>query len=235
MAMHRRKVLKGIAARRRLASAQGALCPGPGRAHPRRLPDREDRPARLGRPADGAGPSDLPEGPQEHAGRPAGGAHHRGHHRQSGGLPHQDAGAGGALQRVLRARPARRVRGAGDRRLHPLLAHADARRCRRRGPDAAQGQSVVHAAGLDLGAAEPSDGRLRRQGAEVQARRDHRGRFRVRSRERRRLPARVRGYRAARWCRSCGPRSTRPTTAPTSRSSSPTSTRSSPAMPDRTA
>ena len=51
---------------------------------------------------------------------------------------------------------------------------ADPHRRRRRGHDPAQGQSVVGAAGLDLGAAEPPDGRLRRQGAQAQARRHHR-------------------------------------------------------------
>src|SRR5262249_17209613 len=40
---------------------------------------------------------------------------------------------------------------------------------------------------------------------------------------------------AARWCRSCGRRSMRPTTAPISRSSSPISTRSIPGTPARTA
>ena len=90
-------------------------------------------------------------------------------------------------------RPARRLRGAGDRRLHPLLEDADPHGRGRRGHDPAQAEPVAGAAELDLGAAEPPDGRLRREGAEAQARDRDRGRLRLRPRERRGLPARVRG------------------------------------------
>ena len=180
MAMHRRKVLKGLARRRRrpgrlkaphvqaqagpirvgfLTVKTGPLASGGLQMEQGLLTFLKDRDNKLaGRPVELT--------TADTTGNPA-------------VMPHQDAGAGRALQRVLRARAARRIRGAGDRRLHPLLAHADAGRRRRRGPDPAQGQSVVHAAGLDLRAAEPSDGRLRRQGPQAQARRHHRGRFRL--------------------------------------------------------
>ena len=76
-----------------------------------------------------------------------------------------------------------------------LVAHADAVRCRRRRSDAAQSQSVFLAAGFDLGAVRSRDGRLRPQGSQVQTRGHHRRRFRLRPRECRRLPARVRRWR----------------------------------------
>ena len=81
------------------------------------------------------------------AGR-AGRAAHRRHRRQSGAGAHQDPGAGRAPERVGADRPARRLRGARDRRLHPLVADADPDGRRRRGHDPAQGQSLVRAAEL---------------------------------------------------------------------------------------
>ena len=87
---------------------------------------------------------------------------------------------------------------------------------------------------LDLLAAEPSDGRLRREGAEAQARDRDRGRLRLRPRERRGLPARLRGCGRQGDAEDCSPRSTRRTTAPTCRSSR-TPTASTPATPARTA
>ena len=131
-------------------------------------------------------------------------------------------------------RPARRLRGAGDRRLHPLVADADPDGRRRRGHDPAQAQSLARAAELHLGAAEPSARRLRRQGPQVQARR--RASPTISPSATRTSPASSACSRttAARWCRSCSRRSTLPTTAPTSRSSSRTSMPSTPATPART-
>ena len=83
----------------------------------------------------------------------------------------------------------------GDRRLRPLVAHADPVGGRRGGHDPAQAQSVVRARELHVGATEPSARRIRRQGPRLQARRGDRRRLRVRPRERGRLPARVRGQR----------------------------------------
>ena len=121
------------------------------------------------------------------------------HTADTGGNPgagaHQDPGTGRAAQRVGADRPARRLRGAGDRRLHPDVEDADPDGRGRRGHDAAQGQSVAGAAELHVGADEPSARRLRRQGPEVQARGRARRRLRLRPRMRRRLPARVRGQR----------------------------------------
>ena len=113
--------------------------------------------------------------------------------RRARGRAHQDAGAGRARQHLVPDRAARDRRGARDRRLHPRQADPDALGRGRRGPHAAQGEPVVRARELDLGAVQLSDGRLRGQGAEVQARRDDRRRSRLRLRAQRRLPARLRG------------------------------------------
>ena len=196
MSLNRRTVLKGaLATERRDVRAESAGRGRAGRPDQGRLSHREIRRARLRRAADGTGHADVLQGAQQHARRPPGRAADRRHRRQSGAGAHQDAGAGRALRRACADRPARRLRGAGDRRLHQLLQDADPHRRGRRGHDPAQAEPVAGAPELDLGAAEPSDGRLRGQGAEAQARDRDRGRLRVRPRERRGLPARIRGWR----------------------------------------
>ena len=71
MTINRRTVIKGaLAAGVATQALQSAGRRRAGRADPRRLPDRQDRPARLGRPADGAGPHGLLQGARQQA-RPA--------------------------------------------------------------------------------------------------------------------------------------------------------------------
>ncbi len=89
-------------------------------------------------------------------GRPQGGSAYRRHRRQSGADADQDAGIGRALEGQCPDRTAGRVRGARDRRLHPLDADADPHGRRRRRHDTAQGQSLAGAAELNFSAAEPS-------------------------------------------------------------------------------
>ena len=168
MTVDRRTVIKGaLAAGVATQVLKVPAAPAQAAPDPRRLPDHQDRPARLGRHPDGAGPHGLLQGARQHAGGPAGRAAHRRHRRQSGAGAHQDAGAGRAPERRGPDRPARRLRGPGDRRLRPLLAHADPVRRRRGGHDPAQAQPVVRAAELHLGAAEPSARRIRRQGPQA--------------------------------------------------------------------
>ena len=81
---------------------------------------------------------------------------------------------------------------AADDYIRPGEA-AHALRRRGRGPDAAQAQSVVHARHLDLVAVRASARRLLLQDAQVPPHGDDRGRHRLRPRDVRRLPARVRG------------------------------------------
>ena len=126
-------------------------------------------------------------------GRPAGAAVHRRLGGRARGRAHQDAGAGRARQRLLPDRPARDRRGARDRRLHPRQADPDLERRCRRGHDSAQGEPVVRARDLDVGAVLLRNGRLRGEGVEIQARRNDRRRHRLWLRAERRLPARLRG------------------------------------------
>ncbi len=82
---------------------------------------------------------------QQHARRPQGRVHLRRHRRQSGRHQDQGAGTGRARQGRRHPRAARRLRAAGDHRLHraaqtPLISLAA-----RRGHDPAPGQSVLHA------------------------------------------------------------------------------------------
>ena len=79
---------------------------------------------------------------------------------------------------------------------------------------------------LDLGAAEPSDGRLRGEGPEAQARRRASRTTSPSATRTSRASSACSRMPAARWCRSCSRRSTRRITAPTFRSSSRTSTAS---------
>ena len=196
MTVNRRTVIKGaLAAGVATQVLQGACRAGASGSHPCRIPDREDRAARFGRPADGTGPHGVLQGTQQHARGPAGGAAHRRHRRQSRPGPHQDAGTGGASERRGPDRAARRLRSPGDRRLRALIAHADPLGGRRGGHDPAQAQSMVRPRELHVGPAEPSARRIRRQGPRLQARRGDRRRLRVRPRERGRVPARVRGQR----------------------------------------
>ena len=89
--------------------------------------------------------------------------------------------------------PLGRVRAAGHHRLHRAAQDADAEPRRRRGHDAAQAQPLFPARVGDLGAGDAAPGRLRGEGAEVQARGLHRRGFRLRLRADGRLPARLRG------------------------------------------
>jgi hypothetical protein len=87
----------------------------------------------------------------------------RRHGRRAGAGAHQDAGAGGARARAGGGRPAGGVRGARDGRLHPQRADSDAADRRRRGHDAAQGESLVRARHVDVRAMLVSDRRLLRR------------------------------------------------------------------------
>ena len=117
------------------------------------------------------------------------------HRRQSGRRQDQGAGADRARQGQRHPRAARRLRAARHHRLRPRQPDAadQPRGRRRRHP--AQGQSVRHPPVGDLGAVLSRHGRLRRQGAQVQARRDDLRGLRLRLRADVRLPARVRGQR----------------------------------------
>ena len=167
-------------------------------ADPHRPADGEDRAAGAGRHPDGAGHQPVPEGPQQHAGRPQGRAAGRRYRRQP--RRHQDQGAGTdrARQRRHDLRPAGRVRAARHLRLRGRAQDADPQPGRRRGHVAAQAQSVFRARLRHLGAEHACAGRLRGEGAEVQERHHHQRGLRLRLRADGRLPARVRGRRRPR-------------------------------------
>ena len=128
------------------------------------------------------------------------------HRRQSGRRPHQGAGADRARQGQRHPRAARRLRAPGHHQLCARQRHpADQSRSGgRRHP--APGQSLRHPSLRDVGAVLSRHGRLRDQGAQIPARGDDLGGFRVRLRADGRLPARVRGQRRQAWSRSCGRR-----------------------------
>ena len=117
----------------------------------------------------------------------------------TGGNPgrHQDQGAGTGRARQGRHHPraARGLRAAGDHRLHRAEQDSAAEPRRRRGHDAAPAQSVFPPRLGNLRAGDASDGGLRRQGVEAQARHLHLRRLRLRSRTDGRLPADLRGER----------------------------------------
>ena len=131
---------------------------------------------------------------QQHARRPQGRAVRRRQRRRAGAGAHQDPGAGRARQDPRHDRAARRGRGARRRRLHPPGAAADAVGGGGRGHDAAQAQPLVHARHLDLVAVRacrwPTTAYKTLEDA---AHGDDRRRHRLRPRDVRRLPARVRG------------------------------------------
>ena len=150
-------------------------------------------PLAAGRHPDGAGHAPLPQGPEQHAGRPQGRARRRRHRRQPGGRQDQDPGAGRARQRRHDLRAARRLRAPRHHRLRRAGQDADPEPRRRRGHDAAQAQSLLRPRLRHLGPEHARAGRLRREGAEVQERDHDRGRLRLRPRADGRLPARLRG------------------------------------------
>ena len=205
--LNRRTFLAGTAAGTAAATLQVPRprdCPR--RALQDRPADRQDRPAGAGRHPDGAGHRHVPEGEEQHAGRPQGGAAGRRYRRQPG--RRQDQGAGGDRARQGQRHPgaARRLRAAGHHRLRARQRHAADQPGRGRGRDAAQGQSVRHPPLRDLGAMQPRDGRLRRQGAEAQARGHHLRGLRLRPRADGRRSSACSRTTAARWSRSCGRR-----------------------------
>ena len=163
-----------------------------------RAPHRQDRPARRRWHPDGAGNHPFPEGPELHAGRPQGRARGRRHRRQPRGHQDQDPGAGRARQRRHDLRSARRVRAARDQRIHRAGEDASSEPRRGRGHDPAQAEPVLHPRLRHLIAEHAPAGRLRGEGAEVQAGHHHRGRLRVRARADGRFPARLRGRRRPR-------------------------------------
>ena len=163
------------------------------RTDPHRLAGGQDRAAGLRRHRHGTRADHVPEGARQHARRPQGRVDRRRYGRRSRDRAHQGAGAGRKEQRPLHDRPARRLRGAGDRRLSHRKAGADARRRRGRGHDAAAPEPLVRPPDVDLGAVRLSAGGLFRQGTEIQEDRHHRRRLCLRTRNVRRLPARVRG------------------------------------------
>ncbi len=121
---------------------------------------------------------------------------HPGHRRPARHHPDPHPGGGGALQRRRHHRAPGRVRGAGHQRLRQAGEGAgDLAFRRRRGPHPAQAQPLVRARGGHLGAAQPAPGRIRGEDAQVQARRHHRRRLRLRPRDHRRVPAHLRGQR----------------------------------------
>ena len=175
----------------------------------------------------------YPEGKEQHDGRPQGRVLLRRHRRQPGRHQDQGAGAGRARQGRRHPRAARGLRAAGDHRLHRAEQDPAAEPRRRRGHDAAPAQSVFHPRVGDLRAGDASDGGLRRQGDEAQARRLHLRGLRLRPRADGRLPADLRGRRRQDPQEDCGRRWSRRTTRPTSRRS-PIATASARALPART-
>ena len=166
-----------------------------GRALQARPAHRQDRPARAGRHPDGTGRGDLAEGAQQQDRRPQDRVLLRRHRRQSRRHQDQGAGTGRARQGRHHPRTARGLRAAGDHRLHRAEQDPAAEPRRRRGHDAAPAQSVFHPRLGDLRAGDASDGGLRRQGVEAQARHLHLRRLRLRSRTDGRFPADLRGQR----------------------------------------
>ena len=113
--------------------------------------------------------------------------------RRAGTGTDQAAGARRARQDSGLDRASCCGRSARRRRLHPSTATPDAVGCRRRGPDAAQSQRMVRSRHVDLLAMRPAAGGLLLSNAQVPAHGDHRRRHRLRSRNVRGLPARIRG------------------------------------------
>ena len=165
----------------------------PGRAHPARADDGEDRSARLRRHRHGARAQNVPAGAQLHHGGPQGRTVRRRQRRRPGAGAHQVPGTGRKGQDPGHDRSAGRVRGRCDRRPDPPVSDSQPVGGRGRGHDAAQAQSLVRARNVDLGAMRPADGRLLREKARLEARRGDRRRHRLRPGDGRGFPARIRG------------------------------------------
>ena len=163
-------------------------------ADPARADDGEDRPARLGRHRHGARADPVPEGAQLHARRPQGRAVRR---RQRAACRRRRAPRSRSWSSATRIHimigplAAAEALAADDyirqaQLLTLSVAAAEDLTQRRPNPWFMRGT-------VDLVAVRAPDGRLRVQGAEDAAHGDHRRRLRLRPRDVRRLPARVRG------------------------------------------
>ena len=191
------------------------LVHGAGRADPHRLPDGAHRPARRRRQADGARHPALPQGAEQHlAGRKV-----EIIFADTGGKParreDQDPGARRARQGARHHRAARRLRGARHRRLHVSQRRRSLPPCsaaQKTSPSASQTTTIY--ALRHPGQPNHALGDYAAKKLGIQARRDDRRRLHLRPRERRRLPARVRGQRRQASCRSSAAAQRRRTTAP---------------------
>jgi branched-chain amino acid transport system substrate-binding protein len=120
---------------------------------------------------------------------------------------------------------------------YPPDAHARRCRARRRRRTSRSASPIPWFVRTVGTSAQPNHalGRVRGEDPRLQARRDHRRRFRLRARDRRPASSVPSRTTAARWCSGCCRRSTFPTTAPISRRSSATWTRCTPGSPAPTA
>ena len=209
---------RALAARRRAgAEADQDRLPGP--AHRRCRPDRARHREWV---------RDVPGGGRAPDRGPQGRADRRGHRGQPGHRHHQVPQArrersgghgGGRGVRAHRVRP--RPEGRGVQDAHHLPGDRGGR------PHPAEAVEVGGAPRVDREPAVASVRGVRGEDPGLQEGRGVRNRLRVRLRGGRRVPAELRGGRAARSSRSCGPRSGRAIWRPTSPSSSATPTRPS--------